>query len=527
MGVTISGAGGVSAHSSLTGLTTGDDHTQYALLAGRSGGQVLYGGTGSGDNLQLLSTSHATMGKILIGANSAYDDVNERLGIGTTSPGGPLALVVTGTYSTPLQAAFNISGTMTASSAQIFVGNIGATLIASNSNSQIFRIAGIIDPQAASLTLFSLNNNLTIGGSSSNTVSIIQANNANITKGASFTGTVTNGYNYFSASPASWGTTSQLPGFAGFFQNTVSHGHGTTSGTVTNYGINIATMTAAAASGGTLINASGRFTVSNGSGAGTNTNYGIIITGNGGSGGAGTTTNWALYSDSTANSYMAGKFGLATTTPSNIFSIGGNAARIIGLERHTTANTAGNTLTVTTGGATSGATDKAGGNLIVQSGIGTGNATPSRVDIQAPASGGSSGTTDQPLVTRIGINSTASLTSGSATTLCTIPLATLQSAGGLLVFGIDVGDGTDVIQYTSSMYFSAVNKGGVYTTASTSLLANNAKSDVADTYSVAFSFNNGTNQTQIQITPTLTGMTPTYHRITHTFLSFAQQDITF
>lgn len=40
-------------HSGLTGLTSGDDHTQYALLAGRSGGQHLYGGTASGNSLHL------------------------------------------------------------------------------------------------------------------------------------------------------------------------------------------------------------------------------------------------------------------------------------------------------------------------------------------------------------------------------------------------------------------------------------------------------------------------------------------
>lgn len=41
-----------------------DDHTQYALLAGRAGGQTLYGGTGAGDNLVLISTSHATAGQV-------------------------------------------------------------------------------------------------------------------------------------------------------------------------------------------------------------------------------------------------------------------------------------------------------------------------------------------------------------------------------------------------------------------------------------------------------------------------------
>lgn len=63
-----------------------DPHTQYALLAGRSGGQTLYGGTASGNNLTLHSTSNATKGSIFFGSGSAFDDVNDRLGIGTTSP---------------------------------------------------------------------------------------------------------------------------------------------------------------------------------------------------------------------------------------------------------------------------------------------------------------------------------------------------------------------------------------------------------------------------------------------------------
>jgi len=74
------------AHSSLSDLTSGDDHTQYALLAGRAGGQSYTGGTGSGENLTLSSTANATKGKINLGASSAFDEVNTRLGIGTTSP---------------------------------------------------------------------------------------------------------------------------------------------------------------------------------------------------------------------------------------------------------------------------------------------------------------------------------------------------------------------------------------------------------------------------------------------------------
>ena len=58
---------------------------QIALLPGRSGGQTLNGGTATGENLTLVSTAHATKGKILFGT-SGYDEVNNRLGIGTTTP---------------------------------------------------------------------------------------------------------------------------------------------------------------------------------------------------------------------------------------------------------------------------------------------------------------------------------------------------------------------------------------------------------------------------------------------------------
>lgn len=54
---------GTRAHSLLSGLTA-DDHTQYALLAGRSSGQTLIGGTAASESLTLQSTSNATRGLI-------------------------------------------------------------------------------------------------------------------------------------------------------------------------------------------------------------------------------------------------------------------------------------------------------------------------------------------------------------------------------------------------------------------------------------------------------------------------------
>src|SRR3982751_6486240 len=49
------------AHSALTGLTSGDDHTQYVLGVGRVGGQIIYGGTAVGDNIAILPNSQGNL----------------------------------------------------------------------------------------------------------------------------------------------------------------------------------------------------------------------------------------------------------------------------------------------------------------------------------------------------------------------------------------------------------------------------------------------------------------------------------
>jgi len=64
----------------------------YVIAGGKSGGQTINGSTLASENLILSSTAHATKGKILFGT-SAYDEVNNRLGIGTTSPTAALTLV--------------------------------------------------------------------------------------------------------------------------------------------------------------------------------------------------------------------------------------------------------------------------------------------------------------------------------------------------------------------------------------------------------------------------------------------------
>lgn len=85
-------------HGGLAGLSD-DDHTQYLLLAGRSGGQTAKGDTASGGSLTLMSTAHATKGSILFG-NSAYDEANDRLGVGITDPATQIESASTSTSAT-------------------------------------------------------------------------------------------------------------------------------------------------------------------------------------------------------------------------------------------------------------------------------------------------------------------------------------------------------------------------------------------------------------------------------------------
>jgi hypothetical protein len=57
-------------HGELTGIGD-DDHTQYFLLAGRSGGQTAYGDTAASGNLTLHSTFNATKGSILFAGKAS------------------------------------------------------------------------------------------------------------------------------------------------------------------------------------------------------------------------------------------------------------------------------------------------------------------------------------------------------------------------------------------------------------------------------------------------------------------------
>ena len=80
-------------HGTISGLSD-DDHTQYALLAGRSGGQTLIGGTVASNNLTLQSTSDATRGSVVFvdnlrpGSDNAVDIGTPSFRVGDIYMGG-------------------------------------------------------------------------------------------------------------------------------------------------------------------------------------------------------------------------------------------------------------------------------------------------------------------------------------------------------------------------------------------------------------------------------------------------------
>ena len=246
-----------------------DDHAQYAMLAGRAGGQTLIGGTNASNNLTLSSTSNATKGRILL-ANSVYSETNNKFAINGS--------VVSGSY-VPVRD-FEVFNRLTKDHALLYDAYVGQLFIDS---------------------------------------------------------------------------TPQLVGNPGIF------GHQNTFFAFTS---NASTLSGAT-------NVANNFN-----------NYTCLLMRRTGTG----TGKFLVGQDNLGNDQF---------TIDNVGNISteGNNAKSVSVNRHTTANTAGNNLTVQAGGATVGATDKNGGTQIVSGGIATGTGE-SGVKIQT-AVAGTSGTADR------------------------------------------------------------------------------------------------------------------------------------
>ena len=106
--------------------------------------------------------------------------------------------------------------------------------------------------------------------------------------------------------------------------------------------------------------------------------------------------------------------------------------------------------------------------------------------------------------------------SGSATTVLTIPLATLQTTGGQVNYTIVAQDGTNNCALSGTINFAGENSAGTYVlspTAGTGLNQATACT-AASTLTALWSLVSGTNSVTLQVTPT-TSMTVTTFTITY------------
>ncbi len=213
----------------------------------------------------------------------------------------------------------------------------------------------------------------------------------------------------------------------------------------------------------------------------------------------------------------------------NGITLNGNNAETIYLARHTTSNTAGVSLTVQSGGATSGATDKAAGALILGAGLSTGTGA-SAVKIQTNTTALSTGTSDNTATDRIIVTSPKSIANNTATTIFSLTNANSGMVAGLIDYVIEVTDGTDYQVEAGTIEYGVLNKAGAFTQAGvngvTILGTALNKSTSISTLTVTWTAT-GANPTLVQLNAN-SSLTPStgYPRVTCVLKNLTQQAVT-
>jgi hypothetical protein len=171
-------------------------------------------------------------------------------------------------------------------------------------------------------------------------------------------------------------------------------------------------------------------------------------------------------------------------------------------------------------------TNIAGSSQTFGPGAGTGNSTPSIYVLAGPALGTASGTAQQTQVPRLVVNDTKQLTSGSAVTVGSFPLATLQMVGGWVNYFIEATDGTNQCVLSGDIHFAGENSAGTFKTGPTAATGNNQSNFCtgAATLTATWSLT-GANPALLQVTPT-TSITPTSFDIVYELHSMGRTAVT-
>ena len=158
-------------------------------------------------------------------------------------------------------------------------------------------------------------------------------------------------------------------------------------------------------------------------------------------------------------------FGGDSTLSGNLSLIGnlsltGNVPRSVRVTPNPNSESAGNALTVTAGGATTGSTNQKGGDLVLAAGNGTGTGGSGDVRIQTAGASSTSGTVSDTVVDRRIIVAKAkpmTLAAPGFASLMSIQLTGIQTAGGRIYYMVRATDGGSqiateegVIQYLAT-----------------------------------------------------------------------------
>lgn len=268
-----------------------------------------------------------------------------------------------------------------------------------------------------------------------------------------------------------WYANSAVNRLADYTKNTGRSGSQTILGSATADGSDTGALNLAAS--GAVGGARGAYLVLNGN---EQAFKGLVMLSAGDSNDAGGAGAIAFYTDDTSGVFgtprmvieQDGNLCVAQATAGSVIAcsrtlgFGGNVAQTVGMERHTTSNTAGNTLTINAGGATSSATNKDGGTLRLAPGTNTGTGR-ALVAVSKQTVATASGTSDGTQLDALVVGPFKALADATTTALANATLASNTSAGVVINYSVQVVDGSNHVQNeTGRVSCSVINSNGTF-----------------------------------------------------------------
>lgn len=165
----------------------------------------------------------------------------------------------------------------------------------------------------------------------------------------------------------------------------------------------------------------------------------------------------------------------------------------------------------------------AGADVYLRGGAPTGNAAAGSVALSTYVTGSSGTTLSTTSVRRYIVNGSRKALTDASTNLFEVALPTLKGCMGTVRFEIFASDGTDLQVRRGTVQYSAVNKGGSYTTEI--VVLDEAASASAGTLTATWGITGGTNKVTIDVTPS-GSLTETTYYIIYTIENNSEQAIT-